>query len=885
MITPATTLRVLMHQMTAGLAALLVTSTVCGLQGAPAAAEWQQAGWGGGGYFYCAAYHPSQDGVIYMGGDVAGVYKTQDNGRNWRMINNGIAAYGVFSLAVDRRNPQTVYAATEEGLCKSTDGGEHWQTLPKTGKKELRITGEKNKSVRSIAVDPNNGNILYAASPAGKVYKSIDGGQTWAVAYEKLAPAEDAGVLRVQYGKVNGAYFGDIWLSSNFPSTAKASDCIGIGFTLKGDGSLPKDSFLIIKTNTGVTYRSKNLNTLYQNTEWRDIVLKAEDFVLDPTYLKSHPDAATTQPATPEWAAVVRLDLPCSGPLPTEATVSKLKKFFFALTPANATAQPQLVTILDFSAPDAEKSIQSAGNINLGAPLAAPISGVAVAPTNPAWIVASSRESGLIMSKDAGRTWTELSTPKKAASAIFDPSNANIIYGAFFTDGIYKSTDGGKTWSSLSTAWKAKSSILEVTVSTANPLDVYAISNLNWAGIVYTSHDGGKTWNTSSKMTVDTSANPTLDNVNVTAGTANISAPTNITLNPRNPKEIFLSANWRPCLSTDGGLTWTERDRGADISCATDIRFYKGKTYVTNMDEGTMVSGDAGKSWRQVWPLKYDGKLSGHNWRVALTEINGADRIIITSSPWGNNPVHIVRSDDAGKTFSVIKTGLPDYVVRPNTMWGQGYPKALAVDPNDPKTVYLGIDGDPDGGKMGGGVFKSEDGGVTWNQLPNQPASRRMFLGIAVDPTDSKRIFWGACGDKGGVYRSSDSGASWEKVFSNDFWIWNVLVTADGTIYCSGQQLWRSTDHGKSWKQLTHFTDKRAVVGLEVNPRDPKTIWVSETVWNNSASGAIHKTTDGGTTWTDITGNIPYIRPQFLRFNPETSELWAGYVGVYKIKQ
>ena len=884
MITPATTPRALIRLMGAALSVMLATATVGRLQGAPAAADWQQAGWGGGGYFYCAAYHPTQDGVIYMGGDVAGVYKTQDNGRNWRIINNGIAAYGIFSLAVDHLNPQTVYAATEEGLSKSTDGGEHWQTLPKTGKKELRITGEKNKSVRSIAVDPSNGNIVYAASPAGKVYKSIDGGQTWAVAYEKQAPAEYAGVLRVQYGKVNGAYFGDIWLSAAFPSTAKASDCIGIGFTLKGDGSLPKDSFLIIKTNTGVTYRSKNLNTLYQDTEWRDIVLKASDFALDPDYVKKHPEAVATYTG-PDWASVVRLDLPCSGPLPTQATVSKFKKFFYAFAPAEGTSQPPLVTILDFSAPGSVKSVQVLGNINLGTPPSAPISGVAVAPTNPSWVVAATRDTGLVMSKDAGRTWTELPTPKKAASVTFDPSNANIIYGSFFTDGVLKSTDGGTSWASISADWKAKTSILEVAVSTANTLDVYAISNLNWAGIVYTSHDGGKSWTSASKVAADLSANPTLDNVNVSTGTTGLSAPTNITINPRNPKDIFVSANWRPCLSTDSGLTWTERDRGADISCATDIRFYKGKTYVTNMDEGTLVSDDAGKSWRQLWPLKHDEKLSGHNWRVAINEINGADRIIVTSSPWGGIPVHTVRSTDSGKTFNVIKTGLPDYLVQPNTMWGQGYPRALAVDPSNPQTVYLGIDGDPAGGKMGGGIFKSEDGGATWNQLPNQPDSRRMYYGLAVDPTDSKRIFWGTCGDKGGVYRSSDGGASWEKVFSNDTWIWNILTTADGTIYCSGQQLWRSTDHGQSWKQLTHFTDKRAMVGIEVHPRAPKTVWVSTTTWDNSANGAIYKTTDGGTTWTDITGSIPYIRPQVLRFNPETNELWAGYVGLYKIKQ
>ncbi len=49
--------------------------------------------------------------------------------------------------------------------------------------------------------------------------------------------------------------------------------------------------------------------------------------------------------------------------------------------------------------------------------------------------------------------------------------------------------------------------------------------------------------------------------------------------------------------------------------------------------------------------------------------------------------------------------------------------------------------------------------------------------------------------------------------------------------------------------------------------------------------GAIYKTIDGGTTWQEITGGIPYVKPLVLRFNPATSELWAGGVGLYKIKQ
>jgi photosystem II stability/assembly factor-like uncharacterized protein len=838
---------------------------------------WQQAGWGGGGYYWAAVYHPKQDGVIYLAGDSCGVYKTEDHGRHWRIINQGLSSYGTYSLAVSRSEPQTVYAATEAGLCKSTDGGEHWQPLPHTGPKELRLTGERNRSIRSIAVDPSNGSIVYAASPAGKVYKSADGGQTWAVSYEKKASEEEGGALRVQFGKINGAYYGDFAMPVAFPSAVKASDCTGIGFSVRGDGSMPKDCFLILKTKSGVAYRSKNLNAIYKETEWREIVLKADDFALDPDYVKAHPAAAAT-PSALDWSAVDRLDLACSGALPMEATVGKFGKFFFAV--AASSNQPRLVTFRDFAQ---DKALQTFGNIHLGPPSSGTIYSVVVSMAKPAWVVAATHEAGLVLSRDAGRTWHALGTPAKAACAAFDPTDPNVIYGAFFQNGIMKSSDGGKTWDKLSKSLSSKSEIIDVAVSPANPLDLYAIGSVDWNGAFYLSKDGGATWKTVSIVSVDAESNPTLDNV--FSGTANLSAPRMIALSPTNPMELFISANWRSCLSTDGGLTWTERDRGADISCVTDIRFHKGRTYVTAMDEGTFVSENNGQSWRQLWPLRHTPGLSGHNWRVAVNEVAGQERILSTVTPWYKTPTCLVRSDDGGKSFNVVTNGLPDYTIRPNTMWGQGHPRALAVDPNNPQLVYLGIDGDPADGKRGGGIFKSGDGGSTWAQLPSQPASRRMFYGLAVDPTDSKRLFWGACGSSGGVHRSEDGGLTWKLVFRNEIFIWNVLVTAEGIIYCSGQQLWRSTDHGDTWKQVTHFVEKQSLVALEVHPRDPKTLWVAATTWDSLSTGGVFKTTDGGATWMNITGNLPCVKPQLLRFNPETSELWAGHVGLYKCKQ
>jgi len=844
----------------------------------PKSEHWIQCGWGGGGFYYSAVFHPTQDGVIYMGGDVGGVYKTEDHGRNWRMINDGLAGYGVFSLAVDRMNPQTVYAATDSGLCKSTDTGEHWQLLPHTGPKELRITGEKGRSIRSIAVDPTDGKIVYAGSPGGKVYKSTDGGQAWTAVYSKAGEAANPSLLRVQFGKVNDQYFGGFWLPLKFPEDKKAADCVGFAFDFQGDKSAPKDVFLTLKTASGISYRSKNLRDLFADDQLRNVTLSTADFAIDAEFAKKHPEQAGT---ALDWATVNRMDFSSSGPLPQNASVARFGSPAFVF--AAKAAKPAQVVVADFTK---NKTVQSYGNIHLGDAAAGSVCSIAVSEKTPALVVAATQDTGLVMSTDAGKTWHALDTPKRASNVTFDPANPNILYGAFYKDGIFKSTDQGKTWTHISKDFAKDISIWEVAVSPANSLDVYAIGEVNWGGSFYISNDGGLTWKKSAKMGIDLNVNPTLQ-AQDGGKSASLSSPTNLTINPRNPKEIFVSANWRPCWSDDGGQTWTERVRRADISCITDIRFQGPRAYVTVMDEGTLVSDNGGDLWRQLWPRSYQGDLSGHNWRVAVTENNGVDRVLATGSPWGADNNLVIASDDGGKTYKVSKAGLPATRPRQNTMWGQGYARALAVDPANPKIVYLGIDGDPAGGEnSGGGIFKSEDGGGTWKQLPNQPASRRMFFGLAVDPTDSKRVYWGACGSPGGgLHRSDDGGASWKQVFSNEQWIFNVHVAADGTVYCPGTNLWRSTDHGQTWKQLTKFNDGRTIIGVEVDPRDAKTVWISTCTWDNSASGAVYKTTDSGATWREMTGDIPYRKPMVLRFNPATNELWAGGVGLYKIKQ
>jgi photosystem II stability/assembly factor-like uncharacterized protein len=841
-------------------------------------AKWTPAGWGGGGFYYAAAFHPSRDGVIYLGGDVNGAYRSDDNGKTWKSINRGIAGYGVFTIAVDPSNPDTVYAATDEGLSKSTDQGETWKTIPQSSKKELRLTGEKGKSTHNVAVDPTNSNIVFVGTPNGKIYKSTDGAQTWTKVWERATAQESTPSLFTQMGRVNDSIFGGFWMPVKFPEGVAQPS--GIGFSLKTEGRPARDIFFTLATTSGARYRSKNLHDRFEASDWRDVILKADDFELDPEFKSKNAEKAAAAPATPDWSTVNRFDL-AGVAIDRDGQVLRLGKLFFVGTTDGKDAKTDAI---DFSA---AKNVQTYGNFRVGQPADGPVFSVAVSPKQPNTVAAATNDDGVLLSKDGGQTWKTVGPMKRAAAVAFTPADPNVIYAACRAEQLWKTVDGGANWTKVSTGLPATIEARDVVVSAENANHVFAIGSENWNGRFFASTDGGASWTMIDKITPDPIGNPTLPEEAGKGKDVGLSNPPNLAINPRNPKQLYIAANWRSVISNDGGATWQESMKGADISCVGDIRFYKGKVYTASMDEGVMVSSDNGQSWKQYWPLRHNNDLSGHYWRLDIRDVNGATRIISASSPWDRKYNQVVISEDDGATFKAYRQGLPDYLPTANTMWGRGYARALAVDPKDPNIVYLGIDGDASPGQSGGGLFKSTDGGKTWRQPANQPGSRRMFFGLAIDPTDTKRLYWGACADKGGLYRSEDGGESWEKVFSQDQWIFNTHVTADGTVFALGKLIYRSTDHGKTWQPLAKLPVANAtVVGFETHPTDPNTMWAVCNFWGgNAQDGGVYKTTDGGKTWTDITGDLPNRRPLIIRYNPETSELWAGFVGLYRLKQ
>lgn len=860
--------------------------------------HWEHAGWGGGGFFWPSAFHPVDPDIIYMGGDVAGMYKTTDGGRQWRFVNNGLPHYVVYAIAISKSQPDTLYIMTMGGMAKTTDGGANWVTLPQTLQSGLDIRPERHRSVVPVAIDPTDPDIVYVGDRKGRLFKSTDGGQNWQpINYLPDDQPEDdasAGASTLQ-GITLLADFetaGDTegWRAQTqykgFQLAKNATQSTTAAYSGQGSLAVLFQSGRGDWSNAGRVARVFN-NGQMPGADWssyRKITARFHvpegaprlqaHFVLQTGEKWAWQDGPWADATVGGWAEV-------SMDLTKVPDIHQVRAVYFIIRSTERGYDGNVYLDAVALHTDADSTVPRTSRRVATSP--GMIASVVISEHDPRVVFVCNNLHGILNSRDGGETWTRLGTPPASHVAI-SPHDPQLIAGAFGDDGVMISRDGGETWMPVGAdAFKGAGGLRQVAFHSRDPNRLYAYTRRSWESSFFRSDDGGQTWTRVRGGQPDFAANPTLPQ-----GGGGFSAIACMTVSPTDSDRIFLSGNWRNWLSTDGGQTFHETARGADISCIQDIRFHKGKVYAVAMDEGLLVSEDNGASWRQLYPLKHIQYRSGHHWRVAVTGESGSERIIATVTPWeSDQPNGILISEDGGKTFTYAREGLPTQRLGVNVMWDRGYARALAVDPNDPQTIYLGIDGDPEPARnhAGGGVFKSTDGGKTWQQLPNQPTSRRMFFGLVVDPTDSRRLYWGACNENGGVYRSDDGGETWQLVFDKEKWVFNLAVGPSGEVYAGHTELWRSTDHGQTWTHLTNFGTGEAIVGLEIDPQNPNRIWVSKVSWGGDVRGGIFRTTDGGQTWESILGDNPYVKPLVLRYNSETKELWAGGVGLFKLRQ
>ncbi len=438
--------------------------------------------------------------------------------------------------------------------------------------------------------------------------------------------------------------------------------------------------------------------------------------------------------------------------------------------------------------------------------------------------------------------------PKKITDLLVVGISNDSLYAAGQKT-LFISEDAGESWHATSEIPQGTS--YRVAVVAAEKMTRILVAWVDgWKGEIVESDDGGHIWKPATqKMIPDKILNPT----RIWAGSeVQVNA---LKINPFDPNVLFRTDFWGVWRSDDGGKNWKEKINGAPNTVGSDVVVTEdGTVYAATMDNGLLKSADGGKHYETLFPAKgYKKEINGHVWRILTA---GSGKIIATSSPWDKNVNQVILSNDGGKSFEIINEGLPAQRPKANTMWWEGFARALAVDPQNTNNIYLGIDGDD-----GGGFFVSNNAGRHWKYPKIQPPCKRIYNALAVDPSNPNRLFWGGYGKDGGIYLSEDKGDSWKLVFNQMFKIFDLAIGKDGVIYVGGEKqgacLYLSQDHGKTWKLLKKFSEKGSVEAICLLPGDGKKMALSSHQWDELANGRVHFSNDGGKNWVDITGDLP----------------------------
>jgi photosystem II stability/assembly factor-like uncharacterized protein len=440
-------------------------------------------------------------------------------------------------------------------------------------------------------------------------------------------------------------------------------------------------------------------------------------------------------------------------------------------------------------------------------------------------------------------------------SLVVDPNDSFTIYIAILfpfaqAGGILKSTDGGVSWNVLNPNLPANTPIYSLAIDPVTSSMIYMIAD----GHVFKSTDAGSSWNpaTNGLTAIDVHA---------------------LAVNPVDAATLYTGAGDSVFKSSNSGASWMKR--------------FQFKLSLSSTPSPIAPPFPDGAP---AYPLSLLIDFADPDilYTVA-TRGNGcyfADNLMFKSTDGGVSWSDSVSPDKSGCVFGGFFSATGGL---------------KAMDPTDENTLYVQESDDEDGGWL---LLRSTDGGSNWKSIGNFPSSQQAGVwALAIDPTNAATLYAGLDDTpmysndgtiqpvQGGVFKSTDGGVSWNCVGLTGAAV-NLLVidpAHPNVLYAATEGnygaprgfrgLFKSTDSGANWSAINPGLAGVIDVGYNMTAIviDPSN---SNIVYAGVAGGGVFKSSNGGANWSPFNGGLANLDVRVLAMAPGSRHtLYAGTAG------